>query len=88
MSTEFLKSAINDAAKNTQREIEAEKAEAERKIMLKKIEEEQRFKKATNFILKIFAQNKSLTIEELKNLFTIGKHPELLSLRPVFKLML
>ena len=66
MSKEFLKSAINDAAKATQREIEEAKAAAERKRMLKIIEEKERFKKTTNFILKMFSRNKSLTIQDLK----------------------
>ena len=47
MSKEFLKSAINDAAKASQREIEEAKAAAERKRMLKIIEEKERFKQAT-----------------------------------------
>ena len=34
--------------------------------MLKIIEEKERFKQATNFILKIFARNKSLTFLEMK----------------------
>ena len=34
--------------------------------MLKIIEEKERFKQATNFILKIFARNKSMTFEEMK----------------------
>ena len=66
MSKEFLKSAINDAAKASQREIEKAKAAAERKKMLKIIEEKERFKQATNFILKVFARNKSLTFLEMK----------------------
>ena len=70
MSKEFLKSAINKAAIESQPEIqkvlksqEAEKAAA---IAKKNALDEKRLKKATSIILGIFARNKSLTIEELR----------------------